>query len=74
MPKGHWGHGSIRYSHNLESHRLFLQLEGTPDISRYEMRLAAEVILCKSVDPDQQEAFEIAERKAFNIFHVLAKG
>lgn len=64
-------------NHNHFAH-LFPALENTPDINRYQMRLAAEVattvIRGNRIDPDQAQAFEAARHRAFEILGVLAKG
>lgn len=57
---------------------LYPTLENTPDINRYEMRLAAEVAITairgSRIDPSQAQAFEAARHRAFEILDVLAKG
>lgn len=69
MPKGDWGHGSRPW--HPQSARLFPRLEQTPDISRGEQRLVAEVMIerfeGKLVPPD-------AIRKALIIAEVMARG
>jgi len=66
-----------RFRRRYQSH-LFPSLENTPDVSRYETRLAAEVaiatILGVFVAPDQMKSFEAARLKAYEILKTLAKG
>lgn len=59
-------------------YQIFPALESIPDLSRYEIRLAAEVVLTMAgnsfVPVNQALAFEIARIKAFGVLKILAKG
>lgn len=67
--KGNWGHKS--YGYHPQHRRVFPALEATPDITRGEQRLAAEVALA------QQLGLEVPNRvfnRARLILEVLAAG
>jgi hypothetical protein len=65
-------------AHFREADRIFEELENTPDLSRGETRLAAEVALTIVMDifvpPRELSAFRLAKAKAVTILNHLAKG
>lgn len=66
-----------RYRKRYQTH-LFPTLENTPDLSRGQTRLAAEVALAVirgvAIPSDQVHAFEAARLNAFETLSILAKG
>lgn len=69
MPKGNWGHAG--HKHRPERDRIFSALEQTPDLSRGEIRLAAEVAVEELCGRDVPS---FAHERAFSALRVLAKG
>ena len=64
MPKGDFGHRG--YAHWPEHRRVLLDLEATPDLSRGEIRLAAEALLAtldcrRPPEPVMDRALAIAQ-------------
>lgn len=71
MPRGHWGHGNIRAQQLREHDWLFPQLEQTPDLTRGQMRLAAEVAIDEI---DGRTVDREAHERAHETLRVLARG